>query len=176
MPRINLDSNPALGADATNWSGGTRVTVSGFPRPDAYRGSGSNFAHTVTGLTANPLLVSFYHDLTITSSKVTINWNSASGSWINYVDLTPGAAAATGGRFTAIVTPPANTAQAELQFKSFPSGTNVTAVLIEHRSDVAPYGDGESAGWVWDGARYNSTSTEVGVVARTSNYFHVLMG
>lgn len=180
---VNVCTNPALGANTTGWqdnSGGiTRVTVTGFERPqaaevtvpalDAFeRRVISQTGAAVAGNTYTGS-VSYRTDRDAPSLDVYLIFADAAGGLLQksaHPSNPIGATANTVARAAVTATAPANTASiamwVSLDNELVSTVMQVTAVRLEQGS-ITPhdYFDGESAGWQWDGVQFNSTSSEM---------------
>lgn len=173
MGAVNLCPNPASKNNVTGYGGGaspTRVTgLSGMQRSTGARWTSGTFQQTPTGV-ASP-------GVTYTGSCYinTLGFNQ-SGRTL-YVVFTRSVGGddfthTTSFSLTANVPQrisfsslaPVNTTGIYLLIDGINAGVSnvdITAVMYDSGSTLNAYGDGDSSGWVWDGADGNSASHEL---------------
>lgn len=178
--RVNLCPNPAAKVNATGYAGsGTPARATDFPTPAAPRSTGVRA--TTGGFIQSPaascapgdvFTVSFYQHNGSAAFQfgrtVYIGYTRSAGG-----DTFPetfntgtlgdiGAVARTS--FTTAAAP-ANATGIYVLWDSLAVGLGMTAVLLEKVSALDTYADGDTPGWVWDGADGNSTSSEAPATA-----------
>lgn len=167
MPRQNLCPNPAAKNDATGWSGTAaagRVTgLTGFPVTTGMKSTGAGFIVSPTGACSpgDQLVVSLYQQAPTALGNKTVYaafTRSAGGDDFSQTFTTN--LDGTIVRATATVTAPANATGVYLLLDGVPADVVMTAVMYEPGTVDGGYADGDTSGWVWDGADGNSTSSE----------------
>lgn len=181
MADVNLMPHPAAGAGTTEgWNEtpypgleGTLAPAAdllskGYPRDTGVQvtqnANGNSYSATPQVTVTAGETYTFSCHVAIppfaTAQTVTtfIDWLDSSGAFLSSssgsVALEPtvvAQAAVTG-------TAPAGAASGYFAFNTMPDQTYLTAAMAYPGTTVDPYRDGESAGWVWDGTRYLSTS------------------
>lgn len=174
--RHNLCTNPALGANASNWfapdtTTGTRISVTDMTRPEAFQVVGVNTLGGLStpnmedGITSGQsyvLSVELRNDGDDTlEGQLQVHCKGLEGAWIGaYGDsdfsIVPGSVSRIACQ--PFVGPPDVVSMNGYIYASTQPFT-VTACLMEPTDTNRPYFDGESENATWDGTRYNSTST-----------------
>lgn len=163
--RHNLQINPALGASSTGFENGTRVSVTGMDRPEAWQvaadavGRGPIVDAGITPSTEYTcsLQVRPAADGTI---ELHVTEMDSTGAFIRNestlgIAVTSGAAARHYSTFTTTAT------TEQIRITVIPGvQVDLTAYLIESGPTQNAYADGETASWTWDGTRYESASSE----------------
>lgn len=177
MTRQNLCPNPAAKNNTTGYSGSAaiaRVTdlPAPCPRATGIRVSGGGYIATPIAVCApgDVFTVSFYgHNggsFSESDKTVYVSYTQSAGG-----DLFPQtftfALGAIGNVARASFTTaaaPANATGIYLVWDAVGVGYGMTSLLFEKVGALADYADGDSSGWVWDGADGNSTSSESAAV------------
>lgn len=172
----NLCTNPSAKVNTTGWTNSSATFVrstslTGMPRTTGIKTTGGGFIWTPPGAVAPGDLakVSFYiknsTGATIAGGKqVFIGYTlSAGGPNFPGDSFNTAALGVDGNVQRASYTTAAAPALATGVFMlidSLPADIDITAVMFEVGSTLNPYGDGDTSGWVWDGASGNSSSQE----------------
>lgn len=179
MPRHNGCPNPALGVDTTGWGGGstpTRTAVTGFARPWAARYSPpGSFQETPKSAVTAGQTYTLSLDARVTTAFATshintyIGWYTFGGGAITFDTLAlPDLAAGVVTHLERTGTAPATAAFVDLIFDGVGGDfIDYTDFLVEEGGSSQPYADGDTPGWVWDGAAGLSPSSESPAVTIT---------
>jgi hypothetical protein len=175
VARQNLCINPACKNNTTSWGGNATyarsTSLTGMPRTTGIAiTGGSGFVQTPTGACSpgQVITVSFY-------IKNNTGGSEPSGRDVFVAYTRDGEGDTFPQSFsTAALGDDGNVQRASLTCNAAPAlatgiylvidnlnivGIEVTAVLYEVSGTLGTYGDGDTAGWVWDGTDGNSTST-----------------
>lgn len=181
MARQNLSLNPAVGANLNDWfTNGSlsRLDVSAepdFPRPWACRLQGGSYVQAGQSASIDPsktytasAYVRAANDIAASSaSQLFIDWYNSSGGNVGSVSKQESYTADQVKRVSLTDTAVPNSAEfGRFTVENDGVTMDVTAVLFEQSDTLDTYADGETTGWQWNGARFNSTSSELTAVQR----------
>jgi hypothetical protein len=175
MTRQNLCPNPAAKNNATGYaSNGTFAQASDFPTPASPRSTGvrmstGGYLQCPTAVCApgDVFTVSFYQHNGSASFQfgrtVYIGYTRSAGGDTFPETFNTGALGdvdvVARTSFTTAAAPALATGVYVL-WDSLVAGLGMTGVLLEKVAALDTYADGDTSGWVWDGADGNSTSSE----------------
>lgn len=179
--RYNKCPNPSLENDIAGWTddgAGSRVAVTGFNRPYAYRLTSGTFVTSARAAASVAQTWTGSCYVRVTSNDTVIiylDYFNASGTYLNdspgySVSLTAGIVSRVD--VTHSPTDP-NTASVGITTAAVTNGNvlDMTMVLLEQVNALDSYFDGDTPDASWDGVRGNSTSTFVpGQSARTAGF------
>lgn len=175
MSRQNLCPNPAAKNNATGYAGsGTPVRATDFPTPANPRSTGvrtsnAGFMQCATAACApgDVFTASFYghngsaSDFDFGHTVYVAYTRSSGGDTFPQTQGFATGAVGTTARFSITANPaPALATGVYLLWDSLQAGYGMTGVLLEKVGALDTYADGDTSGWVWDGANGNSTSSE----------------
>lgn len=167
MARQNLCPNPKAKNDAAGWSGTAtpaRVTgLTGFPVGTGVKSGGVGFIQSPTGACGpgDELVVSLYQQSpTVLGNKTVFVAFTRSSGGDDFSQTFTTNLDTTVRRTTATVTAPADATGVYLLLDGVSADVVMTAVMFEPGTVDGGYADGDTDGWVWDGADGDSTSTE----------------
>lgn len=175
--RRNRCLNPALGANATDWSGyadsGTivgRTAATGFDRPEVYRVDANNLYAEIHSAQADAAsgeawTASVHARCSLTATvTLFLRYRRPDGTYAPGTSSSHSVTANEARRISVTGTTPAgiNRVRALLYYShaTLAYTLEMTAALLERTGTAKPYLDGESPGCVWLGTRYNSISED----------------